>query len=94
MTTQPHSRAGRGGQPAPVDELLTPDEVAVRLRTSPRFVRRLVAERRIPFTKVGKFVRIASNDVEALLAAGRVEPGPSYVRPALRLGTTPSASGR
>jgi excisionase family DNA binding protein len=74
----------------PVDELLTADEVAQRLRTSPRFVRRLIAERRIAFTKVGKFVRIAAGDVEAFVAAGRVESGGSYVRPALRLG---SASG-
>lgn len=69
-----------------MDELLTPEEVADRLRTTPRFVRRLVAERRIAFTKVGKFVRIASEDVEAFLAAGRVEPGLSYVRPNVRLG--------
>lgn len=64
-----------------VDELLTPEEVAERLRTSPRFVRRLIAERRIAFTKVGKFVRITAADVEAFIAAGRVEPGVSYVRP-------------
>jgi excisionase family DNA binding protein len=70
-----------------VDNLLTPDEVAQRLRTSPRFVRRLVAERRIAFTKVGKFVRIAAGDVEAFVAAGRVESGGSYVRPIVRLGS-------
>lgn len=67
-----------------VDTLLTPEEVAERLRTSPRFVRRLIAERRIAFLKVGKFVRIAAADVEAFIAAGRVEPGSSYVRPNLR----------
>jgi excisionase family DNA binding protein len=70
-----------------VDELLTIDEVAARLRTSRRFVRRLVAERRIAFTKVGKFVRFAASDVDAFLAAGRVEPGLSYVRPNVRMGT-------
>lgn len=95
MTTQPAVTANdHGDRPEAVDELLTPDEVALRLRTSPRFVRRLIAERRIAFTKVGKFVRIASTDVEAFLAAGRVEPGPSYVRPALRFGTTSSTSRR
>lgn len=93
MTRQPTVQpAGLGDRGASVDELLTPDEVAERLRTSPRFVRRLVAERRIAFTKVGKFVRIASTDVEAFLAAGRVEPGTSYVRPTLRVGT--ALSGR
>lgn len=69
-----------------VDLLLTPEEVAERLRTSPRFVRRLIAERRIAFSKVGKFVRIAASDVDAFIAAGRVEPGSSYVRPGLRFG--------
>lgn len=64
-----------------MDELLTPEEVAERLRTSPRFVRRLIAERRIAFTKVGKYVRIAAVDVDAFIAAGRIEPGASYVRP-------------
>lgn len=71
-----------------MDELLTPQEVAERLRTAPRFVRRLIAERRIAFTKVGKFVRIATSDVEAFLAAGRVESGVSYVRPNVRIGAT------
>lgn len=71
-----------------MEELLTPQEVAERLRTSPRFVRRLIAERRIAFTKVGKFVRIATSDVEAFLAAGRVETGGSYVRPNVRIGAT------
>ncbi len=64
---------------------MTPAEAAERLRTSPRFVRRLIAERRIAFIKVGKFVRIAASDVEAFLAAGRVEPGVSYVRPTVRV---------
>ncbi len=57
--------------------LLTIDEAAVRLGTSPRFIRRLVAERRIAYTKIGKFVRIASADLDHLVAAGRVEPHPS-----------------
>ena len=64
-----------------MSELLTPEEVAERLHTSPRFVRRQIAERRIAFTKVGKYVRIAAVDVEAFIAAGRVEPGAAYVRP-------------
>jgi excisionase family DNA binding protein len=56
------------------DELLTVSELALRLKVDVRFVRRLVAERRIPFTKVGKFVRFHRRDVDAFLAAGRVEP--------------------
>jgi excisionase family DNA binding protein len=53
--------------------MLTVPEVADRLGTSQRFVRRLVAERRISYTKLGKHVRIADVDVDAFLAAGRVE---------------------
>lgn len=53
--------------------MLTVPEVAERLGTSQRFVRRLIAERRIPYTKLGKHVRVADNDVDAFIAAGRVE---------------------
>jgi excisionase family DNA binding protein len=53
--------------------LLTIPDVAERLGTSQRFVRRLISERRIPYTKLGKHVRIADADVEAFIAAGRVE---------------------
>jgi excisionase family DNA binding protein len=58
-----------------MDQLLSPQEVADRLGTSLRFVRRLVLERRIPFIKVGRHVRIAASDLEAFIAAGRVEVG-------------------
>lgn len=37
--------------------LLTIDDLADRLTTSVRHVRRLVAERRIPYLKVGHYVR-------------------------------------
>lgn len=53
--------------------LLNVPEVADKLGTSQRFVRRLIAERRIPYTKLGKHVRIADVDVEAFIAAGRIE---------------------
>lgn len=54
--------------------LLTVDQAADRLGTSPRFIRRLVAERRIAFAKLGKHVRIDSADLDAFVAAGRVAP--------------------
>lgn len=56
------------------DDLMTPVEVAERLKTEIRFIRRLVAERRIAFTKVGRHVRFYRSDVDAFIAAGRVEP--------------------
>ncbi len=46
-----------------------------RLGTSARFVRRLIAERRIAYVKLGRHVRIAADDLEAFIAAGRVEGG-------------------
>jgi len=56
------------------DELLTVPELALILKVEVRFVRRLVAERRIPFHKVGKFVRFYRTDVADFVASGRVEP--------------------
>lgn len=53
---------------------LTVTEAADYLNTSVRFVRRLVAERRIAFHHVGRHVRIAVSDLEAFVRAGRVEP--------------------
>lgn len=61
--------------------MLTVEEAAERLGTKVRFVRRLVAERRIPFYKVGKYVRFDPDDIAAYLQNGRVEP----IRPVLTL---------
>lgn len=44
------------------------------LGVSPRYMRRLRAEFRVPFHKFGKFVRFAESDLAAFAAAGRVEP--------------------
>ena len=62
-----------------LDRLLTMEEAAERLGTSVRFVRRLVAERRIAYVKVGRHVRLDPTDVEAFIAASRVEIRPSSV---------------
>ena len=40
-----------------------------------RFMRRLVMERRIAYVKVGRHIRIDPDDLEAFVAAGRVEAG-------------------
>jgi excisionase family DNA binding protein len=50
------------------------EQAAERLNMSARYVRRLVAQRRIPFHKLGRCVRIAEADIAALVASGRVEP--------------------
>lgn len=49
-------------------------EAAAYLNTSVRFVRRLIAERRIAFHKFGVHVRLAMADLDAFINAGRVEP--------------------
>jgi len=64
-----------------MDRLLTIDEAADRLCTGERFVRRLIAERRVAFHKIGSHVRISSTDLDDFVAAGRVEPLPTYAGP-------------
>ena len=56
-----------------MERLLTVDEAAERLGTSARFIRRLIAKRRIAYTKLGRHVRIATRDLDAYVASGRVE---------------------
>ena len=55
--------------------LLTVDQAAERLGTTVRFIRRLRAERRIAVVKLGKHIRIDSNDLDAYIEASRQEPG-------------------
>jgi excisionase family DNA binding protein len=55
-----------------LDTLLSVEQAAERLGTSPRFVRRLVFERRLTFVKVGRHVRICPADLDAFIASGRV----------------------
>ncbi|MFN8037187.1 MAG: helix-turn-helix domain-containing protein [Acidimicrobiia bacterium] len=55
------------------------DALAERLGVTERHVRRLVAERRIPFVKVGRFVRFDPTDVAAWLDSCRFTPrSPSH----------------
>jgi excisionase family DNA binding protein len=58
----------------PAGRLLTVQAAAERLCTSPRFIRRLIAERRIEFVKVGRHVRISESALAEFIDAGRVEP--------------------
>lgn len=65
-------RKHKEGRPV-VEELLTPQQTADALCTSLRFIRRLIAERRIGYVKVGRFVRIPRSELERFVEAGRVE---------------------
>ncbi|WP_218010298.1 helix-turn-helix domain-containing protein [Actinomadura chibensis] len=56
------------------ERLLTVAEAAEYLNTSQRFPRRLIAERRIRFVKLGRFVRIPESALREFVSAGLVEP--------------------
>jgi len=56
----------------PLPRLLAIDELAIQLGTSVRHLRRLVAERRIPFVKLGGKLRFDSAEIARWLDQGRV----------------------
>jgi excisionase family DNA binding protein len=56
------------------DRLLTVAQVAELLGTSERFPRRLIAERRIEFVRIGRHVRIRESALVAFIDAGCVGP--------------------
>jgi excisionase family DNA binding protein len=60
--------------PRSAERLLTVPEVADILRTSERFPRRLIEERRIRFVRVGRHVRIPESALREFIAAGLVQP--------------------
>ncbi len=84
---------------AAVDELLTVAQAGDYLGTGERFVRRLVAERRISYVKLGKYVRLQRSTLNDFIEAGRVPSDPQleqgigrFVRdgPRMRSGSKPS----
>jgi excisionase family DNA binding protein len=56
-----------------MERLMTLEEAGEAMGTTARFPRRLVAERRIRFVKIGKHVRIPQSALEEFVAAGTVE---------------------
>lgn len=65
----------RDGQKEPASQsspLLSVSEAAAHLGTTERFVRRMVAERRCRYFKVGKFLRFRQDDLDAFVAQGVV----------------------
>ncbi len=55
------------------NSLVDIDAAASYLSVRPGYLRRLVRERRIPYLKVGKFVRFRVSDLERWLDASRAE---------------------
>jgi excisionase family DNA binding protein len=62
------------------ERLLKCEEVAVILGSGPRFPYRLIAERRIRFTRVGRHVRIPESALREFIEAGMVEPASTLHR--------------
>jgi excisionase family DNA binding protein len=56
------------------DRLLTVAQAAELLATGERFPRRLIAERRIRFVRVGRHVRIPESALRELIDLSTVEP--------------------
>ncbi len=68
-------RADRAVREAPqATNLLDVGALAERLGVTPRFVRRLVHERRVPFLKIGKFVRFDPREIEGWIDGARQPP--------------------
>lgn len=57
-----------------MERLLSVDEAAAVLGTTARFPRRLIAERRIRFVRVGRHVRIPVTALQEFVDAGTVLP--------------------
>lgn len=62
----------RTSRPAEVPQLLDMATVAATMATSVRHIQRLVSERRIPYLKVGHFVRFDQSELAAWLDERRV----------------------
>ena len=57
---------------ASLPQLLTMDQLAERLGVTRRHVRRLVDERRVPFLRIGRFIRFDPSEIADWLDANRV----------------------
>ena len=66
--------------PTPLPNLVDIDTLAAHLGVSVRHVRRLVAERRIPFVKWGHLLRFDPIAIATWLDDQRVDPAPPRVR--------------
>lgn len=64
---------------ATLSPMIDVGEAAARLGVSVRYVRRLVSEQRLPYVKVGKFVRFDIVELESWIDDRRVEV--KYRRP-------------
>ena len=76
----PHSQNGsnpKNRRRALGAQLLNIEQLADWLGVEQGFIRRLVAERRIPFVKIGKFVRFDPDEITVWVDSRRVATEPS-----------------
>src|SRR2546421_670373 len=73
-TTHPTERSTMAAPITDVDSLWNVDAVARRLGVQVRHIRRLVAERRIPYVKWGHLLRFDPAEIEAWLDRARRPP--------------------
>lgn len=66
------SEKARYSESDSVDELLTVGQAAEYLGTGERFIRRLIAERRISYVKLGKYVRLQRSTLDDFIETSRV----------------------
>jgi excisionase family DNA binding protein len=59
------------------DALFTPSQAGDYLQTGERFIRRLIAERRIDYIKLGRYIRVRRSVLDAFIEAGRVPQAPA-----------------
>ena len=63
--------------PAPLPDHEPPlsiEQAAAYLNVEVRWMRRAVFERRLPYYKVGRYIRFRREDLEEFLRRGRVDP--------------------
>jgi len=72
LASRRHVAAAPTSGPGP--ELLTIEQAAQQMSMSARYIRRLIAERRIPFHRLGRAVRINLTDINNYITSSRIEP--------------------
>ena len=68
----PGTTSKRVASPEQPNQLLTVAQAGDYLGTGERFVRRLIAQRRITYVKLGKYVRLQRSILDEFIEAGRV----------------------
>jgi excisionase family DNA binding protein len=67
-------------KPDEISELMNIEQLAARLGITVRHVRRLVAERRLPYYKVGRLVRFSATEIEEWLQSHRFTAAHPHAR--------------